>query len=530
MADEPQIVRDRQSERTRGAPSAGTRIGRYVVERTLGSGGMGLVVAARHEQLGELAAIKLLHPRASKVELSRERFVREARATARIKSEHVVRILDAGTEESTGAPYIVMEYLVGEDLGRIVRRDGPLPVQLAADYFLQVCEAVAAAHAVGIIHRDLKPSNFFVTHRADGTPLLKVLDFGISKAVATEGEEADPKLTDTQAVFGSPTYMSPEQIRSAKNVDFRSDVWSLGVALFEVLTGRLPFFADNVAGLLASIVADTPIPSRRFRPDMPVELEALIVGCLEKELPRRVQSVIDVAARLRPFASAEGQVLAGRVERMRGSTPGDVRASSPQVGPPPPAPSSAPGGTGPPWATPDPSLQAPLMGGTMPITGPPWPGAAPPAPSSGSLPQAAYQSGPHASFGHTEALLSTTSSATDYPELRSSRVPVAVGLGLIAAAGIVGVILIAGGARGVRGDGPAVIQPASSITTPAPPTSSAASPTSADADAATPSVSIPVVSVGAPTVKPPVKRPHGGSHSQGGSSGAQKPDPTGSRY
>jgi len=309
-------------------PTSGDRIGKYVVERLIGSGGMGLVVAARHEALGELVAIKLLRPKAAGDKVHAERFAREARAIIKIKSEHVVRVLDAGTLDS-GAPYIVMEYLVGRDLAAILREHGPMPPALAADHLLQVCEAVASAHAVGVVHRDLKPSNFFVTQRADGTTLVKVLDFGISKAIGQEGV-VDPNLTETQAVFGSPTYMSPEQIRSAKHVDHRSDIWSLGVGLFELLTGKLPFAADNVAGLLASIVADPPFFPRGFAPSLPQELEELVLACLQKDPKQRVQSVVELAYRLAPFATqnVETHNLVERIQRL-GSRSGQVSGPQP---------------------------------------------------------------------------------------------------------------------------------------------------------------------------------------------------------
>jgi serine/threonine protein kinase len=299
----------------RAAPAVGTLIGKYVVERTLGMGGMGIVMAARHQHLGEVVAIKLLHPKASKDLVQIERFIREARATVRIKSEHVVRVLDAGADEVTGAPFIVMEYLEGHDLGQLLQKHGAMAVPAAVDLMLQICEAVAAAHALGIIHRDLKPSNFFVARRADGAPLVKVLDFGISKARVQEGAP-DPRLTETQAVFGSPTYMSPEQIRSSKNVDPRSDVWSLGVGLFEMLTGKLPFIADSVPGLLASVVADPPFRVSVFAPYVPEELEAIVHACLEKDPSRRIGSAAELAMRLAPFASAEGLHLAARIERI----------------------------------------------------------------------------------------------------------------------------------------------------------------------------------------------------------------------
>ena len=306
----------RQLDLSGAALSIGDRIGNYIVERVIGSGGMGLVVAARHEGLNELVAIKVLRPKAASDEVHAERFAREARAIVKIKSEHVVRVLDAAAPEG-GAPFIVMEYLVGRDLARILKEEGRIPVVQAAAMMLQICEAVASAHAVGVIHRDLKPSNFFVTTRADGEPLVKVLDFGISKAIGQDGL-VDPNLTETQAVFGSPTYMSPEQIRSAKHVDQRSDIWSLGVGFYEILTGKLPFAADNVAGLLASIVADPPFYPRGFVPELPEELELLLLQCLAKDARERVQSVAELAFRIAPFAprSAANHDLVDRIDRL----------------------------------------------------------------------------------------------------------------------------------------------------------------------------------------------------------------------
>ncbi|MBX3230889.1 MAG: protein kinase [Labilithrix sp.] len=331
-------------------PTAGDRVGSYIVDKLIGSGGMGVVVAAKHAQTGDAVAIKLLRPKAAGDKIHAERFAREARAIAKITSDHVVKVLDAGTLDSA-APFIVMEYLVGRDLSQMIREDGPLRLRDAADVMLQVCDAVASAHAVGVIHRDLKPSNFFVTTRPDGRPHVKVLDFGIAKAIGTDGV-VDPNLTETQAVFGSPTYMSPEQIRSAKHVDHRSDIWSLGVGLYEVTTGRLPFAADNVAGLLASIVADPPYYPRGFVPDMPPVFEELVLACLHKDAKQRVQTCGDLGLALAPFATPGPDT-----ERL-------VRSITTLS---PPTHQPFPGETGPRL----PSPSNPLFGNHAQITGPP---------------------------------------------------------------------------------------------------------------------------------------------------------------
>jgi eukaryotic-like serine/threonine-protein kinase len=325
MLSQPKVTgRDKD-----GLPKVGDIVaGKYEVERILGVGGMGIVVAARHKQIGELVAIKLLHPDSAMDGEAVARLLREARATISIKSEHVVRVFDVGTLDS-GSPYILMEYLTGMDLSELVKKDGFLPVTLAVDYLLQAGEAIAEAHARGIVHRDLKPSNLFLTTRPDGTALVKVLDFGISKALVVEPSQESGEtvaavldLTATRAVFGSPMYMSPEQVRSAKRVDERTDIWALGVILHELLTGAAPFSGETMPGVLASISADAPEPLRRRRPDAPEGLEGVIAKALVKNVGDRIQSVLELARSLDPFASPEGKLSLARIERL--SLPGGV--------------------------------------------------------------------------------------------------------------------------------------------------------------------------------------------------------------
>ncbi|AKV00995.1 serine/threonine protein kinase [Labilithrix luteola] len=300
------------SEGASWLPAPGSIIaGRYRVGRVIGSGGMGAVVDAQHVQLGESVAIKFLHPDLASDADNVQRFVREAQATSRIKSEHVVRMFDVGTTES-GLPYIVMELLAGHELGHLLAQ-GPLPVGLAVDCVLQAAEALAEAHLAGIVHRDIKPSNLWLSHRPDGSPRVKVLDFGISKLI--EPSTTNTKLTQTQSVFGSPTYMSPEQIRSAKHVDQRTDVWALGVVLHELLSASLPFEGDNVAGVLAAIAADAPRRLRQARPDAPVELERVILRLLEKD-PSKRMLLGELGPALRPFATNTGAISADRLARV----------------------------------------------------------------------------------------------------------------------------------------------------------------------------------------------------------------------
>ncbi|MDB5214247.1 MAG: serine/threonine protein kinase [Myxococcaceae bacterium] len=489
----------------RAAPTAGDRVGKYVIDSILGRGGMGIVVAARHEGAGreELVAIKLLHPKAAKDAVQVERFVREARSTVRIKSEHVVRVLDAGAEEATGSPFIVMEFLQGRDIAYVLANFGPMPPQTAVDYIIQICEATAAAHALGIVHRDLKPSNFFLTHRPDGTALVKVLDFGISKAAQLDGMP-DPRLTETQAVFGSPTYMSPEQIRSSKNVDQRSDIWSLGVALFEMLTRKLPFVADNVAGLLASVIADPPFTVSYFRPDVPPGLEAIVLACLEKDAARRIGSAGELARRLIPYASPAGAELAARVQEVPSPS-----GSSPNVAPQrPPMPSARPS-----------SPSSPSAHSALSPSSPSWM-PSPPA----SIP------GPPVSFGTTHTDLSATGPDAFHASVRrgTGRSLAIVAATLVTVAAFAGIFFFAKGSSGSRAAGAqseAGPPEATSATLP-PPTSAA---TAAGTATTVPSAGSALTADGTPipggsgSAAPKIRRPKSGA-GRGPKTGAGAPD------
>src|SRR5262249_36798130 len=223
--------------------------GKYRVGRILGVGGMGVVVAATHLQLGQPVALKFMLAEALASPEASERFLREARAAVRLRSQHVARIQDVGTLEN-GAPYIVMELLQGLDLAQLLAQQGPVAPATAVDFVVQACDALAEAHALGIVHRDLKPANLFVTIAPNGTALVKVLDFGIAKA----GGPLGASVTQTSAVFGSPAYMSPEQLRSTKAVDARSDIWSLGIILYETLSGRTPFHGETITELGLKVV------------------------------------------------------------------------------------------------------------------------------------------------------------------------------------------------------------------------------------------------------------------------------------
>ncbi|HMJ55010.1 MAG TPA: protein kinase [Polyangiaceae bacterium] len=288
--------------------------GKYRVDRILGVGGMGVVVAAHHLRLDDLVAIKLLLPEALADADSVRRFEREARAAVKIKSEHVARIIDVGTLDS-GAPFIVMEYLAGEDLADRIVRTGPLSVEDAIELIVQSCEAIAEAHALGIVHRDLKPANLFCVQGADGRTSVKVLDFGISKLTHTGTASSGLGMTKTRAVMGSPYYMSPEQMESPRAVDARTDIWSLGVVLYQVLTGDVPFNGETLPQVCVN-VATRPAPSlRKSRPDVPSGLEAIVLRCLEKEPSKRFPTIAALATALARFGPRRTQASLDRITR-----------------------------------------------------------------------------------------------------------------------------------------------------------------------------------------------------------------------
>jgi len=297
--------------------------GKYQAERILGQGGMGLVIAARHLNLDQRVAIKLLNQEHLGQPLIVERFLREARASVRLRSEHVARVLDAGRFED-GTPYLVMEYLEGRDLAAELSEVHHLPVAAAVDFVLQVCEAVAEAHHAGIIHRDLKPANMFVTRDADGAPMIKVLDFGISKVT----DDASSDLTHTKMVMGSPPYMSPEQLRMSRGVDPRSDVWSLGVVLYELVSGRRPFVGETLTDLVLRISTDPPEP---LAANAPPGLEAAIARCLAKAPADRYANMAELAAAVAPFAGPRGLGRAQRIRR-RAPTGTPIESGPPAAG------------------------------------------------------------------------------------------------------------------------------------------------------------------------------------------------------
>jgi serine/threonine-protein kinase len=378
--------------------------GKFRVERILGKGGMGMVVAAVHLQLDKRVALKFLLPEMAQNPEIVQRFAREARAASRIESEHVAKVLDVGVMEN-GAPFMVMEYLEGADLAEVLKQRGGLPGQEAIEYVLQACEALAEAHVAGIVHRDLKPANLFLTKRADGSPCIKVLDFGISK-IALAGDQ-EQGMTQTSALMGSPNYMAPEQLRSARNVDARTDIWSLGIILHELLTGDVAFKAETVPELYVSILQSPPIPLRSRRPDAPPAMEAIVSRCLEKDPARRFANVGELATALGELAPAQARLSIDRITRIvgtaarpsAGAAPAYVAGSTvpmpggtpaPSYGPPTPQPNTPQS-----YAPPAPGTPGP---GYAPNTPPPGYRAGPPAPTytsqAGRAPPGAYGPGP----------------------------------------------------------------------------------------------------------------------------------------
>jgi serine/threonine protein kinase len=286
---------------------------KYRVERVLGEGGMGVVVAAHHVGLDQKVAIKFLHAHMLADKGVVERFAREARAASKLKSDHVARVVDVDAL-ADGTPFIVMEYLEGTDLQRLASSDAAVPVDVAVACIVEACDAIGEAHRCGIVHRDIKPANLFLADLGGGKTRVKVLDFGISKMEAQEPQQRS-RITRNQSAIGTAEYMSPEQMRSARDVDARTDIWALGVSLYELLTRSMPFSGENFFEIGAAVMSQQPTPPSRLRADVPAGLDGVILRCLEKDPAQRYASIDALVAALAPFAS-RGEAASGRASAL----------------------------------------------------------------------------------------------------------------------------------------------------------------------------------------------------------------------
>ena len=307
------------------APAPGVVIGsRYVVLGVLGRGGMSVVLRARDLRLGHVVALKVLRASEDRRSQHTQRFLREARVIAQLRSDHVVNVLDVDTESDP--PYLAMELLEGHTVAELLEARGRLPVDVALRIVVQACRGVADAHALGVMHRDLKPSNLIVTRAADGRQRVKVIDFGISKPFLPNATE--PALTSTGQILGSPRYMSPEQVRAGAAIDARADIWALGAILYELIAGVSPFEAPTVADTLARIVRDRPAPLRDHAPDVPARVASVIFLCLSKDpllRPPDVRALLEELEAVTPSGELtvesprEGERPAGSGETTQGT-------------------------------------------------------------------------------------------------------------------------------------------------------------------------------------------------------------------
>jgi serine/threonine-protein kinase len=282
----------------------------YRAESVLGSGGMGVVVRVTHLESGKAFALKFLRPSVARNPNAAVRFLREAEASGRIKSPHVVTIVDVG-QLASGLPYLVMEYLEGTCLEGLLSGGKRLALAQACDLALQASEGLSAAHAMGVVHRDIKPANLHVTNGPDGAELLKIVDFGISKMLDADAG-AGPQLTRTQTSIGSPLYMSPEQMRSARMVDYRSDQWSLGVVLYRMATGKLPFDGQSLPRVCVQVLQGDFVSVATRCPDLPPAFAVAVERCFRVSPNERYADIAEFAAALVPFASPDGHARAER--------------------------------------------------------------------------------------------------------------------------------------------------------------------------------------------------------------------------
>lgn len=294
-------------------PEGEVLAGKYRVECVLGAGAMGVVVKVRHLESGDVFALKFLRPSLARGGVAAKRFLREAAAAGRIQSPHVVRVSDVG-ELASGAPYLVMEYLHGSTLERLLAGDRRLPLEQACDYALQLAEGLASAHAMGVLHRDIKPANLYICDGGEGAESLKIVDFGVSKIVADEQD--GQHLTSPQASLGSPLFMAPEQMRSARTVDFRADQWSVGAVLYRMATGHLPFDGRSLPQVCVQVLQGDFMPVAARCPDLPREFGSAIERCLRVPPNERFADIAELACAIAPFAGEAGAERAVRCRQI----------------------------------------------------------------------------------------------------------------------------------------------------------------------------------------------------------------------
>jgi len=305
--------------REEDVPEGEILAGKYRVEQVLGAGGMGVVARVTRLEGEGVFALKLLRPSVARDVVAAKRFLREAAAAGRIESPHVVKISDVG-QLAAGAPYLVMEYLEGSTLEKRLAGGQRLPLAEACDLALQIAEGLAAAHAMGVIHRDIKPANLYLVAGPEGAELLKIADFGVSKILDPDEPEGR-KLTRTQTSIGSPLYMSPEQMRSARAADFRADQWSLGAVLYRMATGHLPFEASSMIRLCVLVLEGDFIPVATRCPEYPAEFAAAVERCLRVAPAERYADLADLACALVPFAGPRGRERADRCRELLAAAP-----------------------------------------------------------------------------------------------------------------------------------------------------------------------------------------------------------------
>lgn len=302
------------ANRLKALPAGSVVAGKYRIDAVLAEGGMGVIYRGWHLVLDQPIAVKVMRPELAERPEAGLRFLNEARAAARLRGANVARVLDSGAIDASGTEllYIVLEYLEGADLRTVLEQGGALRLEQAVDFVLQACEALAEAHVAGIVHRDVKPENLFLTRQPDGSEIIKLLDFGISKRM-----DGDPLVegTDGQSL-GSPHYMAPEQMSSPGGVDMRADIWSLGIVLYELLTLRVPFDGDTIATVCAQVLGREPTPISAYCENFPAEVDAAVLGCLQKDREQRHAHVGEFANALARFGSAKATESLRRIQRI----------------------------------------------------------------------------------------------------------------------------------------------------------------------------------------------------------------------